>query len=279
LGRDPEVIVERGMRQRAKRSTEKRPVLMALLLGAAMLTLSARAAEAPKTRGCEKIVLTGEVSSGHAWQAEIGEGWVFRVLPIAVNNGSRGASGWDLVVDRKKPAGYPDALLLATRPYNFMNEREVGTTYGLRAQDAIGWNPRNFRFMTNHRIFRKAQRLYLKLNQEGALGPKPPNLEKAQEENAPGGAMRKLIALAKQSSPGQFRILDAHLTPGAARVAPYAAHWAAEAGKTPHTDVPPRAGPTPFGRLEWIRFSVTLWLPHGWRVPKDAHAVRASCTE
>lgn len=251
--------------------------LTGIALGLAVLAQGADAAEAPKTRSCEKIVLTGEVSAGHTWKAEIGEGWVFRVLPIAVGKDSQGASGWDLVVDRRKPAGYPDALLLATPPYNFLNEREVGTTFGLRAQDAIGWNPRNFRFMTDRRGFRKAQRLYLKLDREGALGPKPPNLRKAQEENEPGGQMRRLIELTKKSSVGQFRILDARLTPGAGKVAPYAAHWAAEAGKTPHTDVPPHGEPTPFGRLEWIRFSVTLWLPPGWRTPRDVQVEQAAC--
>ena len=66
-------------------------------------------------------------------------------------------SGWDMVVDRIPPAGFPDALYLATPPYNSINQREIGTTYGLRAQDAIGWNPRSFRFLTDPAAFREAQ--------------------------------------------------------------------------------------------------------------------------
>ena len=93
----------------------------------------------------------------------LGQGWTFRVLPIPPL--AAGYSGWDLVVDRDPPAGYPDALPLATLPYNSINEREVGTTFGLRAQDAAGWNPRSFRF-TDPAEFRKAQQWF---RQPGAV--------------------------------------------------------------------------------------------------------------
>jgi len=72
-----------------------------------------------------QVVLTGEAGEGQQWRAAFGQGWAFRVLPI--QPGPAGYSGWDLVVDREQPAGYPDALLLATPPYNSINEREVGT--------------------------------------------------------------------------------------------------------------------------------------------------------
>ena len=55
-------------------------------------------------------------------------------------------------------------LLLATPPYESISQREVGTTFGIRAQDAIGWNPRSFRFFTNPALFRKAQKLYFDLH-------------------------------------------------------------------------------------------------------------------
>jgi hypothetical protein len=44
--------------------------------------------------------------------------------------------------------------------YNSINEREIGTTFVLRAQDAIGWNPRSFRFLLNPADFRYAQQLF-----------------------------------------------------------------------------------------------------------------------
>jgi hypothetical protein len=82
---------------------------------AAVSAPEAKAAQAPGTNTCEKIVLTGEVSAGKEWKASIGVGWVIRVLPIQTSNSS-GVSGWGLAVDRMRPAGYPDALLLATPP-------------------------------------------------------------------------------------------------------------------------------------------------------------------
>src|SRR5208283_2360385 len=127
-----------------------------------VLALAASLASAADARSCQKIVLTGEVSTGKEWKAAFGEGWVFRVLPI--QPGQAGYSGWDLVVDREQPAGFPDALLLATPPYNSINEREVGTTYGLRSQDVIGWNPRSFRFLTNPAAFLQGQKLFLALS-------------------------------------------------------------------------------------------------------------------
>lgn len=85
---------------------------------------------------CHRLDLQGEVRAAQEWRTAIGQGWVLQLLPIASPHNEY--SGWDLVVDQDPPAGYPDALLLATLPYNSINEREIGTTFGLRAQDAIG---------------------------------------------------------------------------------------------------------------------------------------------
>src|SRR6202035_570027 len=135
-----------------------------VLLGFAAMPGSARAA-APVS--CKKVVLAGEVNAGQTWQTALGQEWVFRILPVPP--GQAGYSGWDLAVDREPPAGYPDALLLATLPYNSINEREIGTTYGLRAQDAIGWNPRSFHFMIDAAAFREGRQVYLELAKSGAL--------------------------------------------------------------------------------------------------------------
>ena len=122
-------------------------VALALMASAAPWSIASPVPQA----ACQKIVLWGEVSAGQEWKAGFGQGWVFRVLPIdsaKTPPGQASYSGWDLVVDREQPAGFPDALLMATPPYESINEREVGTTFGLRAQDSIGWNPRSFRFLT-----------------------------------------------------------------------------------------------------------------------------------
>jgi hypothetical protein len=236
-----------------------------------------------RSQSCQKIVLNGEVRAGAEWRAAFGQGWVFRVLPI--HAGSAGGAvfgGWDLVVDRSRSKGYPDALLLATPPYNSINEHEVGTTYGLRAQDAIGWNPRSFRFMTDPAAFREAQKLFLSLSRAGWARPAPPGSRKGTETRSQmeSSELQKLIQLTAQSSAGEFRILNVRLTPGTGDAAPYAENWALQSGNTPHTDVPAPGGlSTPRGEIEWIQFSVTLWLPAGWKAAKELHAVQARCSE
>ena len=218
---------------------------------------------------CTRVDLTGEVSAGQEWKAAIGHGWVFRVMPIA-----GGYSGWDLVVDREQGAGYPDALLLATPPWNSINEREVGTTYGLRAQDAIGWDPRSFRFLTDPAALGEGQRLFQ------ALGGTKHAVESPVVSPEEGAAEQRLLKLAQRSSTGQFRILDARLTPGNSDAAPYAENWAIRSARTQHSNEPPAGGkPTPLGTLNWVRFSVTLWLPAGWPTPKGVLAKPAACSE
>jgi len=240
-------------------------------LGYCLIAMAAGSlAAAPRPQSCEKVVLTGEVSAGQEWKAEFGQGWVFRVLPIQA--GKAGYSGWDLVVDREQPAGYPDALLVATPPYNSINEREVGTTYGLRAQDAIGWNPRSFHFLTDPGALRESQRLYF------SLGGTTAGSTAQGQSAAVARATRRLMELERQSAAGELRILDARLTPGIADAAPYAENWAVQSARTNHTNEPAARGTsTPLGELHWMRFSITLWLPEGWKAPRELHAARGAC--
>lgn len=238
------------------------------------------AAEVPAPLTCEKLVLNGEVSAGHEWKMAFGDGWAFRVVPIPKDKTAAGIGGWDLVVDRDEPAGFPDAVLVATPPYNLINPREAATSYGLRAQDAIGWNPRRFRFMTNRNAFRQAQRLYLSLDRYGELGGKRKEVASARKQKALDRAKTRFMKLAKESSPGEFHVEEARLTPGIGTVKPYAANWALESAKTPHTvDPPPDGTPTELGNLDWIRFSVMLWVPGSWRAPGKLLQSHVPCPE
>jgi len=216
---------------------------------------------------CTRVELTGEVAAGHEWRASFGQGWVFRVVPID-SGGTKGAySGWDLVVDRERPAGYPDALLLATPPYNSINEREIGTTFGLRAQDALGWNPRSFHFLTDPAALAEAQKLYKELDPSHG-----PATQKAWD------ASLKLLHFSSRAASGEFRILDARLAPGIADAAPYAQNWALQAVKIPHTVEPVANGASKArGEFHWMKFSLTLWLPTGWKTPPGAKVKSASC--
>ena len=82
----------------------------------ALVASGASSASAARPHTCKKMTLTGEAAAGQEWRAVIGQGWVFRVVPIqpGENAGRSGYSGWDLVVDREPPAGFPDALLVAS---------------------------------------------------------------------------------------------------------------------------------------------------------------------
>jgi len=206
---------------------------------------------------CMKVELSGEVSAGQEWKAEIGEGWVVRLTPIA------GYSGWDMVVDRTAGAGFPDAVLLATPPYESINEREVGTTYGLRAQDAIGWNPRSFRFLTTADALAEGQKLYAELHGTGE--------EKAR-------ASQGLMALMGEASAGWLQILNARILPGTGDAAPYAERWAMQSTKTPHSVAEGAGQGSGRGEIQWMRFSIALWLPAGWRAPRGS-AVRSAYSQ
>lgn len=240
------------------------------LLFALAVILSAIPLHATPPASCTVVALKGEVKGGRTWSAPIGEGWIFRVQPIEPR--SAGYSGWDLVVDRVPPAGFPDALYLATPPYGSINEREIGTTFGLRSQDAIGWNPRSFRFILAPEAFHLAQSLYLQLQKDSAFSRSTP----ANQDDAT--AMAHLIDLQKHAASGEFRIEDAHLIPGAADPAPFAEAWSQAFANVPHTVEPsgPASG-TPRGSLDWIRFSITLWLPQSWNLPPGVAAKSAAC--
>lgn len=209
---------------------------------------------------CSKLTLTGQVQAGRAWRQPIGQGWVLRLVPIA-----GGYTGWDLAMDREQAAGYPDALLLATPPYGSISEREIGATFGLRAQDAIGWNPRSFHFLTDPSAFREAQGLF-PLAASGAQTP------------AARQAAARLMELAATASAGQLRIDDAQLNPGVADPQPFAQAWAQQAARMVHKDLPPPDGkPTPRGALASMRFTVTLWLPEHWKTASGIRAVSGAC--
>ena len=207
---------------------------------------------------CREITLPGEANAGEEWRATIGQGWVFRLVPIVP--GPEGYTGWDMVLDREQPAGYPDALLLASPPWNSISERELGTTFGLRAQDAIGWNPRTFHLLTDAAAFQQSQPLF----QRALAGDT--------------SASQKLLTLAASASAGQLTIDDARIAPGLADPAPFAAAWALASTRVKHSAEPAASGRNAGrGELRWIRFTLSLWLPLGWKPPPGIPTRIAAC--
>jgi len=241
--------------------------LAALAVGV-MATFGAMLATAAPS--CRKVVLRGEVTQGQVWQSSFGQGWEFRLLPI--QPGQAAYSGWDLVVDREQLTGYPDALLLATPPYSSINEREIGTTFGLRAQDAIGWNPRSFHFLTDPAAFHRAQQFFLSLEKDGHLSASAAKSTDATRD------LDRLMQLEKARAAGELRIEDSRVVPGVSDAAPFAQAWALAGMRAPHQIVtPPDGKSSPGGSLAWMRFSVTLWLPASWKFPPQLHGSLAAC--
>ncbi len=237
------------------------------VIAAALFQCICAAAHAVAAEPCARLVLEGEVTAGHEWKTTLGQGWVFRIVPVSPTQA--GFSGWDLVVDRTQPAGFPDALYLATPPFGSINEREIATTFGLRAQDAIGWNPRTFRFLVDPNSFRDAQQSYRSVFPATPASAAPP---------ADSAAMKRLLELQKAAASGELRILEARLTPGTADPEPFAQQWSLAASRTQQRVEPAaEVRGSPRGELHAMRFRLTLWLPSRWSFPPDAHPTRSTC--
>jgi len=233
----------------------------------------------PVARNCAEIVLRGEVAEKQEWRAAIGEGWEFRVLPIAGAPGKGSPeqgneySGWDLAMDRERGGGYPDALLLATPPYGSLNPREVGTTYGIRAQDALAWEPRRFRFFTSVEDWKRARELYTTL------------MANSQSAGGRDAAGQKLLSMVSRAGVGygEFEVVDSRLVAGVGDPPAFARQWATNLGRVPHTleQNADRSGDGGklFGELSWIRFRATLTLPVGWKFPPGLSGKAARCAE
>jgi hypothetical protein len=160
-------------------------------------------------------------------------------------------------------------------PYNSINEREIGTTFGLRAQDAIGWNPRNFRFISNPEDFRDAQRLFRSLTANtGLLSATDRGSDRDRQVTA------RLLEIQKHAAAGELRIVDARIVPGVADPAPFAQAWAVASSRTPHTiEDAPGEKSSALGVLKWMRFTITLWLPAKWVVPASVHGQHVACPD
>jgi len=264
------------------------PVAICFLLSLGSIARQCSAASSasgtsnPHQYSCRIVRLTGDVSEGHEWSAAIGEGWLFRMVPIPPRSNSKDGhaySGWDLVVDREKGGGYPDALLLGTPPYGSLNEREIGTTFGMRAQDAIAWEPRRFHFLTNLRDWTRARELFPAVIEGSGSDVAPSN---SPTRNKAAYELLQIVGKnsgSGRTASGEFSVLDARLKSGVSDPPAYALQWAAHLGQVPHKLEQADAVPGPMGELLWLRFGVTLWLPGSWKAPPRLASKSASCAQ
>ena len=191
--------------------------------------------------GCRKGVLEGEVSSGAAYLKPIGNGLAVFLQPIA--------SGWILrVVPVNNPWISHDYAELATPPYHSVTALSISTDFSFRSQDAVGWNPRPFRFAEDRALFGQLSAAFARLETFGGH----PSAESEQ-------GMAKLIA---KTVPGSFVILDARLIPGTADQWRVAGQVASHFNSTAHSIEQPSEGKaSPLGKLLWIRFRIEMELP------------------
>ncbi|WP_419803947.1 hypothetical protein [Terriglobus sp.] len=183
---------------------------------------------------CKPHVLEGEVQQGEAWQAAISPaldlkleavpaGWIVRVLPHG----------------GKRPPH--DAAELANPPYRSPTPILISTDFAFRAQDAIAWNPRRFRFFTTPAQTAQAEAIY----QATLRNP---------DDRSAAAALSRLLAAAPEAT---LQIVDAEIAGGTADQTAAAATVASHFEQTAHT-LRTNGSPSPLGALLRLRFRVTV---------------------
>ena len=226
------------------------------LVAAGMISGSCWAAPLVGRTTCVRGVVDGEVRAGERYVRPIGNGLEVMLEPLA--------SGWILrvlPVSGVRPAH--DFAELATPPYESVSPLLISTDFSFRAQDAVAWNPRRFRFAADGRAFQQMLAMYRELRREAE----------------PSAAMQEQMAKLVSGAPeGSLEILDAHFVPGTADQAKTAATVASHLGATPHRVEQPADGRgTPLGRLTWIRFRIGLELPKGFHPDRGMRLESRGC--
>jgi hypothetical protein len=235
-------------------------------LVAAVLLAACSSGWAAPTPGCRRAVLEGELNSGKELSQAIGGGLRVYFQPIA--------SGWILrVLPASGPPGEHDYAELATPPYRSVTPLSISTDFAFRAQDAVGWNPRRFRYATSAASYARLARDY-------AAVTAPNGTPNGTPREAEVDLARDLARDLAQTSEGTFTILDARLVPGTADQWKAAAAVAAHFLSTAHTLIAEPDGHTsPLGRLDWVRFRLQLDVPAGFAVNSAWRLEPAVCEQ
>jgi len=244
---------QQGISMRFSGDGIRKCLVLALLVGGAGGVL----AQAPQATSCRLVTLTGQAAAGSVWRAPIGQGWEVRLVPIASPY-----SGWDIVGAPVGDTAYPDALLLATPPWGSLTEREIGTTFGMRAQDAVAWMPRRFHFLTNADQLARARKAFPVAIGGGSAGV---------------SASKALLSEIAHASAGELTITGAKLVAGVADPPNFAQQWASHLSRVPYQQLPAAGIPTPRGEIRSIDFRIRLWLPAGWTLPQGLKSEKTFC--
>ncbi len=218
--------------------------LLVLLVLSVPRTSGAKGSRSRASGRCVRVVVEGEVRAGQGFRKSFGGGLDLVLEPIA--------SGWVVrVVPAEGPRPKEDYAEIATPPYRSVSPLLLSTDFRFRAQDAVGWNPRRFRYAADARAFERIEGVYRRVT--------------ATKTPAAGdeAALAELVASQPE---GVFEILDASLVPGTADPTRAAALVATHFGTTAHRTEPPEGGrATALGRIGWVRFRVKLDLLRGVR--------------
>jgi hypothetical protein len=233
-------------------------VAVLLFLQVGMGGAQTKVAKAPavansKSGNCVQAVFDGRVKAGQAFEREFAPGLKFLLEPLPQG------SGWIVrVVPVGQPRGVHDYAELATPPYRSVTPLAVSTDFAFRAQDAVGWNPRRFRYAQNAAVARHLEGLYAGvMANDAAAGSRAAELSTEQPE-------------------GVLQILNAVMVPGTANQWQMAAAVALHFEDTPH-EVVQGAQPTPLGRLEELEFRVKLELAPGVPAEKGVDEEKIPC--
>ena len=207
---------------------------------------------------CRTGTIEGEVRAGEPFVRPIGDELEVMLEPLA--------SGWIL---RVLPAGKSrppyDYAELATPPYHSVSPLLINTDYSFRAQDAVGWNPRRFRFAQDQRSFQGLLKAYDEYESKGV---------------GSAAAQQALAELVSHAPEGTLAILDAHLVPGTGDQAAAASRVASHFGSTAHTLEKPADGrTTALGKLTWMRFRIALELPAGFAADRGLTLSKRPCSQ
>ena len=225
------------------------------LLCLGVFTLSSQAQTAKRGRqDCRAVTFEGEVKSGEAFrkifspEAEfflepLASGWIIRVLEVRKGREVRESH---------------DMAEVATPPYKSVSPLLISTDWAFRAQDAGAWNPREFRYASDPKIFRQMAMLE----------------EQVNHGDRPAESAAALLVAAQPE--GRLTLENVVLVPGlrdqSGLAATVASHWL----QTPHQVVQGEA-PTQLGRLASLRFRVQLDLPAGLQPSANLAVQHFSC--
>ena len=216
----------------------KRWVGAAAVVSRLTVGLSAQVGHAAKTpMRCSRVVFDGDVKAGEGFEKVFARGLKFYLEPLR--------SGWIVrVLAADEPRDVHDYAELATPPYRSVSPLLISTDWSFRAQDAVAWNPRRFRYVPSGEIFRRLAGLY-----GGVMANDAASSSKTAE-------------IVSEQPEGVLQILDARMVPGLADQAQMAAAVASHLEETPH-EVDQSVAPSALGRIEELRFRVKLDLPTG----------------